>query len=197
MSWAQLRRIGVMIGLGIGVTVGGVAAGALVLAPAVAASSQAGVGVSVTRSIDKGFITARGWRARTNAALSDMLHGIPDPLRRLALPVLLSILALAGFSASGVSLLRRSPGFGHAGRLADVGSVGRLLRTVAGTSTSRASGASRSARPTSRTPRAVQALANSGAEPSEIAWRTGLSLDAVAMLISIGAPSRQLRPPTA
>ena len=36
-----------------------------------------------------------------------------------------------------------------------------------------------------RTPRAVQALAESGAAPTEIAWRTGLPVDAVSMLLSI------------
>jgi hypothetical protein len=40
---------------------------------------------------------------------------------------------------------------------------------------------------TSRTPRAVQALAAAGAAPTEIAWKTGLPLDAVSMLLEIGA----------
>jgi hypothetical protein len=40
----------------------------------------------------------------------------------------------------------------------------------------------------SRTPRAVQALAAAGAAPTEIAWKTGLPLDAVSMLLEIGAP---------
>jgi hypothetical protein len=37
----------------------------------------------------------------------------------------------------------------------------------------------------SRTPRAVAALAASGAAPTEIAWKTGLPVDAVAMLLEI------------
>lgn len=40
-----------------------------------------------------------------------------------------------------------------------------------------------------RTPKAVQALAASGAAPVEIAHRTGLPLDAVAMLLEL-APAR-------
>lgn len=40
----------------------------------------------------------------------------------------------------------------------------------------------------SRTPRAVQALAAAGAAPTEIAWKTGLPLDAVSMLLEIGSP---------
>jgi hypothetical protein len=41
----------------------------------------------------------------------------------------------------------------------------------------------------SRTPKAVQALAASGAAPMEIAARTGLPLDAVSMLLEL-APAR-------
>ncbi len=41
----------------------------------------------------------------------------------------------------------------------------------------------------SRTPKAVQALAASGAAPTEIAARTGLPLDAVSMLLEL-APAR-------
>ncbi|MEP6836184.1 MAG: hypothetical protein ABJB74_22535 [Gemmatimonas sp.] len=50
----------------------------------------------------------------------------------------------------------------------------------------------------SRTPKAVAALAESGSSPADIARRTGLSLDAVAMVISMGSfGARQLQPPTA
>ncbi len=38
---------------------------------------------------------------------------------------------------------------------------------------------------TSRTPKTVQALAAAGAAPTEIAWKTGLPLDAVSMLLEI------------
>ncbi|MFN8979567.1 MAG: hypothetical protein ACK5ZZ_13435 [Gemmatimonadaceae bacterium] len=40
-----------------------------------------------------------------------------------------------------------------------------------------------------RTPRAVQALAAAGAEPTEIAWKTGLPVDAVSMLLELGGPA--------
>ena len=40
-----------------------------------------------------------------------------------------------------------------------------------------------------RTPRAVQALAAAGAQPTEIAWKTGLPVDAVAMLLELGGPA--------
>lgn len=45
----------------------------------------------------------------------------------------------------------------------------------------------RGSRP-SKTPRAVQALAAAGAQPAEIAWKTGLPVDAVAMLLEISGP---------
>ena len=48
-----------------------------------------------------------------------------------------------------------------------------------------------------RTPRAVQALAQQGARPTEIAWRTGLPVDAVSLLLAMSTASRQLQPPTA
>lgn len=40
----------------------------------------------------------------------------------------------------------------------------------------------------SRTPRAVQALAAAGAAPTEIAWKTGLPVDAVSMLLELSGP---------
>ncbi len=40
----------------------------------------------------------------------------------------------------------------------------------------------------SRTPRAVQSLAASGASTTEIAWKTGLPVDAVSMLLEISRP---------
>ncbi len=48
-----------------------------------------------------------------------------------------------------------------------------------------------------RTPRVVQALAAAGTAPTEISWRTGLPLDAVALLLAMSTASRQLQPPTA
>lgn len=160
-----MKQAAFIVALGIGVTVGGVAAGALVLAPAVAEATQPGVGTAITGAIDAGFATTTSsWRS------------LPEPVRRLALPVLLSALALTGFTTTAISLFRRRPSLNVLSKSAPRGN-------------------SRNA--AARTPRAVQAMAESGAEPSEIAWRTGLSLDAVAMLLSIGSPTRQLRPPTA
>lgn len=43
-------------------------------------------------------------------------------------------------------------------------------------------------RVSAKTPHTVQALAASGAAPTEIAWKTGLPVDAVAMLLEITGP---------
>ncbi len=159
-----MKQAAFVLALAVGVTVGGVAAGALVLAPAVAEATQPGVGPAITSAIDAGFATTTSsWRT------------LPEPVRRLALPVLLGALALTGFTTTAVSLIRHRPSLNARSKSASRGS----------------------ARAASRTPRAVQAMAESGAEPSEIAWRTGLPLDAVAMLLSLSSPTRQLRPPTA
>lgn len=47
-----------------------------------------------------------------------------------------------------------------------------------------------------RTPRAVESLAAAGAAPTDIAWQTGLSVDAISMVLSI-AQRRQVHPPVA
>lgn len=47
---------------------------------------------------------------------------------------------------------------------------------------------------TPRTPQAVETLAASGAEPTDIAWQTGLSVDAVSMVLTM-ARRRQVPPP--
>lgn len=76
------------------------------------------------------------------------------------------------------------------------------LRSRRGRRSARAHGRHGTARPASaapptitlragragKTPRTVQALAAAGAAPTEIAWKTGLPLDAVSMLLEIHGP---------
>ena len=173
----QLKQAAFIAALGVGVTVGGVAAGALILAPAVAQATQPSTGAGLDRVVTMSASAVHEMTNATRATLTSSVSALPQPYRRLALPALFGAIAMAGFVTSGVSYFRR-----HA-------------------STPGATSASRQKSGTklngSRTPKAVQALADSGAEPSEIAWRTGLSLDAVAMLLCIGPTGRQLRPPTA
>jgi hypothetical protein len=74
-------------------------------------------------------------------------------------------------------------------------SVRAMRAAVAGrTATSAAPALSLRSGRGNRTPRTVQALAAAGTAPTEIAWKTGLPLDAVSMLLEIngGALARQL-----
>ncbi len=173
----QLRQAAFIVALGVGVTVGGVAAGALILAPAVAQATQPSAGGGLDRVMTASATAVHELTNATRAALTTSVRAMPPRYRRLALPVFFGAIALVGFVGTGISYLRR-----HS-------SSGAAAGTSRQKSTTKLNG--------SRTPKAVQALADSGAEPSEIAWRTGLSLDAVAMLLCIGPTGRQLRPPTA
>lgn len=173
----QLKQAAFIVALGVGVTVGGVAAGALVLQPAVAQATQPSVGGGVERAMTASAAAVHEMTTASRAALTNSVSALPQPYRRLALPMLFGAIAVTGFVVTGLSYYRR-----HAANRAPTSSN----RSKAGTKLNG-----------SRTPKTVQALADSGAEPSEIAWRTGLSLDAVAMLLSIGPTGRQLRPPTA
>jgi len=173
----QLKHAALIVALGVGVTVGGVAAGALVLAPAVAQATQQSENGGLDRVMAASASTVHGMTTATRNALTGWVSVLPQPYRRLALPALFGAIALTGFAATGVSYLRRRT----SSRPTPIAGRANTGTKVNG----------------SRTPKAVQALADSGAEPSEIAWRTGLSLDAVAMLLFIGPTGRQLRPPTA
>ena len=184
---SQWRYAAFVVALGIGVTAGGVAAGALVLAPAVAEASQPSVSASVSSAVASSTEGLRALVTRTTSltstAVSARWKTLPDPVRRLALPGLFGAIALTGFVSLLVELVRRR--FGKK-------SATNTTASASWRQTGRTSG-----KAASRTPKAVQALADSGTDPVEIAWRTGLSLDAVAMLLSLGASPRQLRPPTA
>jgi hypothetical protein len=169
----QLKHAAYLLAVAVGVTVAGVALGALVLAPAAAQRANTPAASTITRLIDGSVTSVTQLTTQSTVAIASASRTLPEPVRRLALPVLLGALALTGFAATGVSYLRGRPT-----------SRGPSITTAR-------------ARTASKTPKAVQALADSGAEPSEIAWRTGLSLDAVAMLLSLHPSPRQLRPPTA
>jgi hypothetical protein len=190
MTKAQLRYGAFVLAMTIGVTVGGVAAGTLVAAPAsdLSAASEAprpSVTASVSTVLGASAAVLRTGADRVMTSATESWRTLPAPARRRWIPTFLGVLALTGFAATGASLLRRPPTL-------------RLTLASFGVTPPAPGRNSRSgSRAPSRTPKAVQALADSGAEPQEIAWRTGLSLDAVAMLLSIGSNARQLRPPTA
>ena len=190
------RQVVITAALASGVTVAGVAAGALVIAPVV--SAVAGPDSQSSPSLRMPAFSLPAVRlprmtmptiwtpALRLPALSQLTSLGARALRsRFAVPVGLTVLSLLALS--------RLP------------AVQRRMQRVtarpslASMSTAPASARSRMRTPVrpDRTPRAVEALAASGTAPSEISWRTGLPLDAVALLLSLSSAQRQLQPPTA
>lgn len=173
------RAIRTVVGytaVALGVTVGGVAIGATIVAPIVAPI----VGPSSTpgRSVDMQRLT------------KDFVNAMPsfDRIPNTVWLVVAGAAALVLVVALGGKLRTRmrSRGVPTAQMAFDLASL---------------SAAAMPATPVggkNRTPRAVQALAEAGTAPADIARRTGLSFDAVVLCLAmspIGA--RQLRPPTA
>ena len=185
------------------VTVGGVLAGALIVAPTVAKVSQPAVTsawrstASVVWSTISGTTASALHQASQIAAtrsreLSDAVAArSSEQVGRFAVPGL-ALLSLA----AGLSLIvaRR--------RASARTAVLSLVPTTSGSSaaakvTVRDSRSHSSRGRDARTPQAIEALAASGASKSDIARRTGLPIDAVQLLLSISTGSRQLHPPTA
>ena len=120
-----------------------------------------------------------------------------DSVQLIGLGVLVTIVGLI------IGAVVVSPAVSHQQRLLGVGAlfaIGALVfavRIVVRTLRNRPTKITRQARqvpaPTltlrrgrsSRTPRAVAALAAAGVNPTEIAWKTGLPVDAVSMLLEI------------
>ena len=186
---AIARQIAMTVALASGVTVAGVAAGALLIAPAV--SKVAGtdgaatsfhlpaVRLPVVHMPSVPTVSMPTFSMPTLPALAQFTSPRRQALlERFAVPMLLtalSLLALSRLSSVRQLLTRRRSTFSPT-------SARARMRTPV--------------RP-DRTPRAVEALAASGTAPSEISWRTGLPLDAVALLLSLATAQRQLQPPSA
>lgn len=158
--------------LAIGVTVGGVAIGATVVAPMVAAI--VGPSTAPARSVEMLRLTKDFVNAMPN------FDRIPNTVWLfVAGAAALALVAAVGWNVH-TRVTRAAPG---AFDLASLGASAMPTTLVSGKN---------------RTPRAVQALAEAGTTPADIARRTGLPLDAVVLCLAmppIGA--RQLRPPTA
>jgi gas vesicle protein len=195
-------------GLAIGVTVGGVLAGALIVAPVaakvshpetVARTSQAMTSTSTAMSnIAREMTTAAVVRWRSvastvtssdwSSAIATSIANSPESTRKLALPLLAIVTMLAAVS---VVLLRRRTPAAPTLALVPVATPRVRLR-----STPKPAGRPMG-RTDHRTPKAVEALAASGASTADIAQRTGLPIDAVSLLLSISTGSRQVQPPSA
>ena len=168
---STLKQAAFVVVLGIAVTMAGTAAGALIVAPAVSQISQKGWHVSMpTIVLPHVALPQLGIPPMARPTLWRSAFSARAPF---ALPVLATLLAILAL----VRLL-----WTRKGKPLPVGRDAQPLRTD---------------RHPDRTPRAVQALAASGTSPSEISWRTGLPVDAIALLLAISTVPRQLQPPTA
>ena len=202
-----LVRSALIATLALSVTVGGVLAGALVVAPVVNRASQPGTTTQATRMIaaygTAAFVGARELATRSADAVADTMASLPQPVTRYVLAGL-GLLAVIG--AVSPRLLRRRtamrslPGSDFAdSSLAMANAPG--LSSNSGSAflssklTPRSNGRIGGKR--NQTPRAVEALAASGASTTDIAWKTGLPIDAVQLLLAISTGARQLQPPAA
>lgn len=176
--------------LALSVTVGGVAAGALVVAPVVESAtdrpSRDG-GTSAGPSMESVKMTATSAWNRLDRGTDRLLSRLPEPVARYLLPTV-AVLSITGallalFLPPRAEL--RSPGSIAARMETPARAMAKLTPKGGGRSIGRKRG-----------PEAIEALAASGASAPDIAWRTGLPLDAVQLLLSIST-GRQLHPPTA
>jgi len=175
--------------LALSVTVGGVAAGALVVAPVVASataepgSDASGATASFLESVK---VTVSAAWTRLDLGTDRLLAGLPEPVARYLLPTV-AVLSITGallalFLPPRADL--RTP-LASARMATPSRGLAMLTPKNGGRSVGRKRG-----------PEAIEAMAASGASAPDIAWRTGLPLDAVQLLLSIST-GRQLHPPTA
>lgn len=175
--------------LAVSVTIGGVIAGALVVAPVVARATRPDAVQQTSQVVASVSSVVRTVLDRTRSGARRVLTQMPAPISRFAVP---GLAMLSIFSAMVALLMRRQPpSITVALATTDVGALQRPTARQ----TPRGSGRTSSSH--SKTPRAVEALAASGASAPDIAWRTGLPLDAVQLLLAISTGARQLQPPTA
>ena len=161
------------------VTTAGVVAGALVVAPVVAQADALGAGTALSARLETVTASTAGaaraaW-GQVDRLTAEQLATLPDPVARYLLPSI-AILSIVG---AVLALLLPS----RARRVANA-------RTPPTNST-------RLAPKKHRTPKAVEALAAAGASTADIAWKTGLPIDAVKLLLAISSGPRHVHPDTA
>ncbi|MBC8088094.1 MAG: hypothetical protein H7Z40_12570 [Phycisphaerae bacterium] len=234
-SLKTLRTIGIYTGLALGVTVGGVAIGAMVVAPAVARAKPLLQRAIATNESNAGNESNDSKEALVAvaapaASVSESAVAVVAPFRPMAsaikteaivdaaealanqmspaevvTPRMKAKLLVDRFATKVVRLPAKVRFAAGLGALLVVGGLFYLRRRSAIGAPAEAAalpaiaGNVKSAVARSgRTPRAVVALAESGASATDIARRTRMPLDAVAMCLCLGSlGARQLRPPTA
>lgn len=175
--------------VGIGVTVAGIAAGALIVAPVVATATRIEAPSPIPAAGGSTVATFRTaaasvW-ARLDAGTANVLARLPEPVARYALPTV----AVASITGALLALFLPSR---DAGRQPTPRTA--MLLTPARGSAPLGVGRVSAKK---RTPSAVEALAASGASAPDIARRTGLPLDAVQLLLTISTGPRQFHPHSA
>jgi hypothetical protein len=183
--WVRATLLGA---LAISVTVGGVLAGAWVVAPVVARATRPDASAQFAQALTQVATTSRATLDRAREMTMNAVAHAPAPVTKFAIPAI-AVVAIVG-ALSTLFLRRRTPSRTLPGAMVEV-PVRSSISKLTPRSSARVSGKKQ------RTPRAVEALAASGASASDIAWRTGLPIDAVQLLLSISTGSRQLQPPTA
>ncbi len=174
-----LLRVLLVSLLAMAVTTAGVVAGALVVAPVVAQADALGAGTALssqlaTVSAAAGTAARDAW-SRVDRMTAEQLATLPDPVARYLLPSI-AILSIIG-AVLALLLPSRTPGVTKT-RTPPTNSTRLVTRKH-------------------RTPKAVEALAASGASTADIAWKTGLPIDAVKLLLAISSGPRQVHPDTA
>ena len=180
----MLRTVLGYAALAVGVTVGGVVIGAMVVAPAVSRSKPL-----LERAFSNNVQGLEETGGAVGQADGDPRNAGPIALAAGRVPKLFWV-----FANIGAVVLMAGAWFWRRRRAATPNSANPLSdnRLAASLPSKLVPGKG------NRTPRAVATLAEAGNSPADIARRTGLALDAVAMLISMGSlGARQLQPPTA
>jgi hypothetical protein len=180
---SALRLVRIALGysaLAVGVTVGGVAIGALVVAPVVSRGSQSfDWRITVSRVVD--------WTREFGANIT--VPARPSWMNMAQVPsiVWMAVGMTAALALTGMIAWRWRR---HANSESEQ-ALSAIRASLTGSN--KVSGAREG-----RTPRAVLALAEAGTAPADIARRTGMPLDAVVLCLSMSSfGARQLQPPTA
>lgn len=185
---AALRTV--LVGtLAIGVTIGSVVAGALVVAPVVARVSTPNATEQIKQSLSKAGSVGSAVVRRGVAAAQTSLQQLPEPVSRYAFPGVVAVTMVGLLST--VLLRRRVPHRSLVPAQTSFAPSQRTMERLTPHVNLKAGGRNQ------KTPRAVNALAASGASSTDIAWRTGLPIDAVQLLLALANTPRQFHPPTA
>jgi hypothetical protein len=178
------RRWGRLLVLTLGVTAVGIVAGATLAAPDQMVPLAGAAADRVARASGPWLIAGRQALTTTSGTVVEYLRTERSP-REWGMLAAGSLSLLLAFGAGWMRWRSPRSARAVAGRQATAPGLPSALVAPA----RRGSG--------SATPKQVRALVERGASLSEIAQRTGLPMDAVALLLAVSDPSRQLPPRTA